>query len=171
MFLDEVIRGVIVNDPETVKGNDPIVEAVRQKLKQRSDVGIKKYGKTLERSDYDLIDWLKEAQQEAMDMSLYCEAAMRKIVEDKNNLIKTQNDSIDLGVKSGNLEVTSVEWLINELNKVGFNLEKIDLNVFEQAKLRAELDIVVSYNDGCIDTLRDEMKVGSNYYTEKYGRV
>jgi hypothetical protein len=69
------------------------------------------------------------------------------------------------------MKQTAVEWLINELNKVGFNLEKIDLNVFEQAKLREELQIVVSYNDGCIDTLNDKMKVGSNYYTEKYGRV
>ena len=69
------------------------------------------------------------------------------------------------------MEQTSVEWLINELNKAGFDLDKIDLNVFEQAKLRGELEIVVSYNDGCIDTLNDKIKIGSNYYTEKYGRV
>jgi hypothetical protein len=67
--------------------------------------------------------------------------------------------------------MTSVEWLINELNKVGFNLEEIDFYVFKQAILMAEVDIVTSYNDGCIDTLRDEMKVGSKYYQEKYGRV
>jgi chemotaxis receptor (MCP) glutamine deamidase CheD len=32
------------------------------------------------------------------------------------------------------MKQTAVEWLINELNKVGFNLENLDLNVFEQAK-------------------------------------
>lgn len=89
MFLDEAIRDVIVNNPEVLKQVeviDPIVESVREKFKQRSIIGINKYGTTLERSDYDLIDWLEEAQQEAMDMALYCEAAINKI---KNNGIKT----------------------------------------------------------------------------------
>jgi hypothetical protein len=74
-FLDEVLS-ITVNEPEVV---DPIVEAVREKLRQRSAVGIKKYGTTLDRDDYSLADWLNESQQEAMDMVLYFEAAICKI--------------------------------------------------------------------------------------------
>ena len=60
---------------------DPIVESIIDKFKERSAVGIKKYGTTLDRDDYDLIDWLIESQQEAMDFVLYCEAAVKKIKE------------------------------------------------------------------------------------------
>lgn len=38
---------------------DSIVEAVRQDLLSRSELGIKKYGVTLDRSDLTLKDWLQ----------------------------------------------------------------------------------------------------------------
>ncbi|CDH46966.1 hypothetical protein [Candidatus Contendibacter odensensis] len=50
---------------------DPIVETVRQKLKARSEVGIAKYGHTLARTDLSRLDWLRHAQEEAMDLALY----------------------------------------------------------------------------------------------------
>jgi len=31
-----------------------------------------------------------------------------------------------------------------------------------------ELDIINSYNSGCVDTLKDEMKLGEQYYNEKF---
>ena len=58
---------------------DPIVLAVMTKFYERSRAGIKKYNKTLTRDDYELEDWLREAQEEALDFALYCEAAIRKI--------------------------------------------------------------------------------------------
>ena len=58
---------------------DRHVEAVIEKMRIRSEVGHKKYGTNLERTDYDFLDWLREAQTEAMDFALYCEAAMSKI--------------------------------------------------------------------------------------------
>ena len=61
---------------------DPIVEQVINKYHERSQAGIKKYGTMLNRDDYELIDWLKEAQAEAMDFALYCEAAINKIQKD-----------------------------------------------------------------------------------------
>jgi len=61
---------------------DSIVESVINKYRQRSETGIKKYGTTLMREDYELLDWLKEAQAEAMDFALYCEAAINKIKRD-----------------------------------------------------------------------------------------
>lgn len=66
-----------------IKIEDPIVLAVMDKFYERSETGITKYGTTLDRDDYDLIDWLTEAQQEAMDLALYCEAAINCIKNKK----------------------------------------------------------------------------------------
>jgi len=61
---------------------DPIVLKVMSKFYDRSQRGIEKYGTMLTRTDYELIDWLKEAQAEAMDWALYCEAAINRIQKD-----------------------------------------------------------------------------------------
>lgn len=52
---------------------DTIVESVIEQFKQRSEVGINKYGVTLDREDLDRIQWLQNAQEEAMDLILYLE--------------------------------------------------------------------------------------------------
>jgi hypothetical protein len=64
------------------KVEDPIVLKVMSKFYDRSQRGIEKYGTMLTRTDYELIDWLKEAQAEAMDWALYCEAAINRIQKD-----------------------------------------------------------------------------------------
>ena len=55
---------------------DKNVEEVRQKLLDRSKVGLAKYGTTTERTDIDLAGWLNHLQQELMDAAIYCQAAM-----------------------------------------------------------------------------------------------
>ena len=52
---------------------DPIVESVINQFKTRSEIGIKKYGTTLERNDLSTLDWLKHLQEEMMDAVLYIE--------------------------------------------------------------------------------------------------
>ena len=52
---------------------DKIVESVINKFKQRSEIGIKKYGVTLDRNDLNFNDWIQHAQEEAMDFILYLE--------------------------------------------------------------------------------------------------
>lgn len=52
---------------------DKIVKKVIDKFKQRSEAGIKKYCVTLERNDLSFQDWIKHAQEEAMDFILYLE--------------------------------------------------------------------------------------------------
>jgi len=52
---------------------DTIVESVIEQFKQRSEVGINKYNKTLDRDDLTHLEWLQHAQEEAMDMILYLE--------------------------------------------------------------------------------------------------
>lgn len=63
---------------------DNVVNSVVQKYKQRSEVGISKYGVTLDRDDLSTLEWLQHAQEEAMDLSLYLEKIMNKI-KDKEN--------------------------------------------------------------------------------------
>ena len=55
---------------------DKNVESVRQKLLDRSQVGIAKYNCTTERPDVGLDGWLNHLQQELMDASIYCQSAM-----------------------------------------------------------------------------------------------
>jgi hypothetical protein len=62
---------------------DKIVEAVRADLLQRSQVGIKKYNTTLERTDLDLKDWLQHSYEECLDMANYLK---RCIIELENKL-------------------------------------------------------------------------------------
>lgn len=50
---------------------DSIVEAVRADLQRRSEIGIKKYNTTLDRTDLTEIDWLNHAYEEALDLALY----------------------------------------------------------------------------------------------------
>jgi hypothetical protein len=52
---------------------DSIVESVITQFKERSDVGIQKYGVTLDRNDLNTLEWINHAQQEAMDFVLYLE--------------------------------------------------------------------------------------------------
>lgn len=57
---------------------DPIVEAVRQDLLTRSQVGLKKYNTTLDRKDLSLKDWLQHAYEECLDQANYLK---RSIIE------------------------------------------------------------------------------------------
>jgi len=60
-------------DFETYASEDPIVAAVIRKMYQRSQVGIKKYGTTLERDDLSFTDWVTHLQEELMDSIIYLE--------------------------------------------------------------------------------------------------
>jgi len=52
---------------------DTVVESVIQQFRTRSEIGIQKYNKTLDRKDLTRLEWLQHAQEEAMDMILYLE--------------------------------------------------------------------------------------------------
>ena len=60
---------------------DPNVEAVRSKLKQRAEVGLRKYGTDTTRQDLTHLQWLKHAQEEVMDLAVYLE----RIIKDLEN--------------------------------------------------------------------------------------
>jgi len=48
-----------------------IEEEVCFKILKRSEVGKNKYGTTMERGDLNRLEWLKHAQEEAMDLCVY----------------------------------------------------------------------------------------------------
>ena len=57
---------------------DSIVESVINKYKKRSQTGINKYGTTMDREDLSVLDWLRHAQEEAQDLTLYLEKLIVK---------------------------------------------------------------------------------------------
>ena len=62
---------------------DTIVASVIEKFRKRSNIGVAKYGTTLDREDLGMIAWLNHAQEEHMDAILYLEK-VRKIEVARN---------------------------------------------------------------------------------------
>jgi hypothetical protein len=60
---------------------DSIVQAVIKSFLERSALGHKKYGTTLDRTDLKPLDWIKHAQEELMDGIIYLEK-LKKIITD-----------------------------------------------------------------------------------------
>ena len=54
-----------------------IEERVIAKIENRRDVGRKKYGVTMERTDLDFLTWLQHAQDEMLDAAIYLEKMIR----------------------------------------------------------------------------------------------
>jgi len=50
-----------------------IEKKVALKLLSRAAIGKKKYGVTMERTDLTKLQWLKHAQEEALDLAVYLE--------------------------------------------------------------------------------------------------
>ena len=61
---------------------DANVERVREKLRARSSVGFVPHGHTTERDDLNRLDWLKHAQEEAMDLAVYLE----RLIQDEQRM-------------------------------------------------------------------------------------
>lgn len=57
--------------------NDPIIVEVLERIKRRADSGMETYGKPMTRTDIDTIGWLRNAQEEALDLAVYLERLIR----------------------------------------------------------------------------------------------
>jgi hypothetical protein len=66
-----------------VKFRDPIIEKVCDQLVERSDVGYKKYGVTLEDDSGGLAKWLQHLQEELLDAANYIEK-LKQVTNDKH---------------------------------------------------------------------------------------
>jgi hypothetical protein len=81
---------------ETEVVKDTIVESVVKQFKERSEVGIAKYGTTLDRKDLTLIEWLEHTKQEQMDSVLYLEKAIKELK--KQSIIDIMKSDEELGL-------------------------------------------------------------------------
>ena len=64
---------------ELEEEQDSIVESVVGSFKQRSDIGIRKYNKTMDRNDLSTLEWLQHLQEELMDATLYLEKLKKEL--------------------------------------------------------------------------------------------
>ena len=55
-----------------------IEDEVCEKIQARALVGLEKYGVTMEREDFSLLDWLKYLQEELLDAVVY----LRRTIND-----------------------------------------------------------------------------------------
>lgn len=60
-------------------GQDKIVNDVCDDLQRRSEVGIKKYGTTLDGNPLNLKEWLTHAYEETLDQALYLKRAIKEL--------------------------------------------------------------------------------------------
>lgn len=63
-----------------------IEEQVIDQIRKRAQVGKTKYGVTIERTDFSVLDWLQHLQEELMDAAVYVERLKEEIkgYEEKN---------------------------------------------------------------------------------------
>jgi len=52
---------------------DSVVTSIIEQFKSRAEMGKKKYGTDLDRTDLSVLDWIQHAKEEHMDSILYLE--------------------------------------------------------------------------------------------------
>ena len=108
----------IITDEHKVK-TDPIVNQVVESFQNRSRVGIKKYGTTLEENNTD--DFYQHLSEELMDSLLYLQKLKSQsdtLLQAKHNELIQQFDKL----KKEQLEYFSEVELINHLGKKGYSI-------------------------------------------------
>jgi hypothetical protein len=97
---------------------DPIVKTVTDKFKQRSKLGIEKYGTTLKENEKD--NFLEHLQQELMDATLYVE----KIKEQNATYFTLLGKYNNLKEHCEKLEkkTMTAKEMIDALNEVGYTI-------------------------------------------------
>lgn len=72
----------IVGEPDHIKHtSDSVVNSVIDSFIKRSNLGLQKYGTTLDREDLKVLDWIQHAQEEHMDAILYLEKLKREVIK------------------------------------------------------------------------------------------
>jgi hypothetical protein len=77
-------RTVLHNEDNSriLSKTDSVVDSVIDDFISRAQVGFKKYGTTMDRSDLSLYDWCEHSIQEAMDMIIYLKKIQKTIGKD-----------------------------------------------------------------------------------------
>jgi hypothetical protein len=72
-IIPQIVSPQIVVSSPPVYCADSIVNSVIGAFIGRSNIGLQKYGTTLDRDDLSILDWIQHAQEEHMDAILYLE--------------------------------------------------------------------------------------------------
>ena len=73
-----------------------IGEQVINDIRKQEEKGLVTYGTTMDREDYELVNWLQEAYEETIDKALYLKAAINKIKNGTQR--RTDSKETDSGV-------------------------------------------------------------------------
>ena len=65
-----------------------IEDKVIKKINDRAALGKNKYNTTMEREDLSRLDWLKHAQEEAMDLAIY----LQKLIDEEHLYSEEETD-------------------------------------------------------------------------------
>lgn len=65
---------------------DPIVQKVLQRVSERSRAGMKRYGVSMMRDDMETVQWLRHAQEEALDFAVYIERVIYDLETSSRNV-------------------------------------------------------------------------------------
>ena len=76
-------------------------QALKERIIQREETGFKKYGRTMDRRDYEQRDWLLHLLEELMDAAQYAMRASdtelaNHLLEDAYRIQKRLDDTVDL---------------------------------------------------------------------------
>ncbi len=67
----------------TIPKTDSIVDSIIDRFVERAQVGMKKYGTNLDRTDLSLEQWLEHSIEEQLDNILYMQRALKELRETK----------------------------------------------------------------------------------------
>jgi len=68
----------LVSIPDEI-AKDPLVKKICEKMINRSNMGIKKYGDTMVTSTKDILEWIDDAIEENLDAAVYLNKIKRLI--------------------------------------------------------------------------------------------
>lgn len=80
------------NNNNSIK-QDSVVESIVEQFRERSRIGIQKYGTTLDRKDLNLFDWSEHLKQELMDAILYVQRLQNEILFVEKQLERMKIDN------------------------------------------------------------------------------
>jgi hypothetical protein len=73
-----------MEDLRTIPKTDSIVDSIIDRFVERAQVGMKKYGTNLDRTDLNLEQWLEHSIEEQLDNILYMQRALKELRSSKN---------------------------------------------------------------------------------------
>jgi hypothetical protein len=74
----------LISIPEEI-AKDPLVKKIAERMINRSNMGIKKYGNTMQTANIGLISGLDNTIEELLDAAVYLEDVKLKIIKIRDN--------------------------------------------------------------------------------------